>query len=143
MEELIAKYFDKDLITVVNGDSTVAKDLLAERYDKIMYTGGTQVGRIVMRAAAEHLTPVVLELGGKSPSYIDKDADLTKAVSQIATMKTLNCGQICVNTDYIMVHKDIKEKFVTALTDFYKGLLNNNAKETPLTGRIINENHWQ
>lgn len=143
MEELISKYFDKKLITVINGDYTVARDLLKERYDKIMYTGGTQVGKIVMRAAAEHLTPVVLELGGKCPSYIDKDADIAKAVEKIATMKTLNCGQICVNTDYVLVHKDVKKEFTEALASFYKGLLNNNnAKETPLTGRIINENHW-
>jgi aldehyde dehydrogenase (NAD+) len=112
LERVVRSAFDEEYVAVVQGDRTVNTALLAERYDIIFFTGSPDLGRVVMRAAAEHLTPVVLELGGKSPVVVDKSADVRVAAKRIAWGKTLNAGQTCIAPDYLLIHRDVKEQFV-------------------------------
>lgn len=111
---LIAETFDPEYVAVVQGHREVNSALLRERYDIIFFTGSPDLGRVVMRAAAENLTPVVLELGGKSPVVVDKSADIKLAAKRIAWGKTLNAGQTCIAPDYLLIHKDVKTEFVVA-----------------------------
>ena len=111
---LIAETFDPEYVAVVQGHREVNSALLRERYDIIFFTGSPDLGRVVMRAAAENLTPVVLELGGKSPVVVDKSADIKLAAKRIAWGKTLNSGQTCIAPDYLLIHKDVKAEFVVA-----------------------------
>lgn len=111
---LIAETFDPEYVAVVQGHREVNSALLRERYDIIFFTGSPDLGRVVMRAAAENLTPVVLELGGKSPVVVDKSADIKLAAKRIAWGKTLNAGQTCIAPDYLLIHKDVKSEFVVA-----------------------------
>lgn len=111
---LIAETFDPEYVAVVQGHREVNSALLTERYDIIFFTGSPDLGRVVMRAAAENLTPVVLELGGKSPVVVDKSADIKLAAKRIAWGKTLNAGQTCIAPDYLLIHKDVKAEFVVA-----------------------------
>jgi len=111
MAELIPRYMDNEAIKVVTGAVPETTALLREKFDHIMYTGNGAVGRIVMAAAARHLTPVTLELGGKSPTYVDKSAKIDTAIARILMAKLLNCGQICIAPDYILVHKDVAAEF--------------------------------
>lgn len=112
LERVITSAFDEEYVAVVQGDRTVNGALLVERYDIIFFTGSPDLGRVVMRAAAEHLTPVVLELGGKSPVVVDKSADIRVAAKRIAWGKSLNAGQTCIAPDYLLIHRDVKEQFV-------------------------------
>jgi aldehyde dehydrogenase (NAD+) len=116
--------------------------LLEQRFDFILYTGSTRVGKIVAQAAAKNLTPTVLELGGKSPCIIDKSADIERSVATVCWGKFINSGQTCTSPDYVLVHKDMKEKLIEALKkqiiDFY-GV---NIKENPDFGRIIQKRHF-
>ncbi|TVY05377.1 aldehyde dehydrogenase [Paenibacillus cremeus] len=112
---LIGETFLEEYITVVLGGVETSQSLLAEKVDKIFYTGGTEVGKVVMKAAAMHLTPVTLELGGKSPCIVHKDARLKLAAKRIAWGKFMNAGQTCVAPDYVYVHEDVKEEFLTEL----------------------------
>ena len=109
---LVAETFDPEYVAVVQGHREVNSALLRERYDIIFFTGSPDLGRVVMRAAAENLTPVVLELGGKSPVVVDKSADIKLAAKRIAWGKTLNAGQTCIAPDYLLIHKDVKAEFV-------------------------------
>ena len=111
---LIAETFDPEYVAVVQGHREVNSALLRERYDIIFFTGSPDLGRVVMRAAAENLTPVGLELGGKSPVVVDKSADIKLAAKRIAWGKTLNAGQTCIAPDYLLIHKDVKAEFVVA-----------------------------
>ncbi|KAF5379237.1 hypothetical protein D9615_006047 [Tricholomella constricta] len=115
LAELIPKYLDSDLVRVVNGAIPETTKLLSLQWDHIMYTGSGRVGKIVATAAAKYLTPVTLELGGKSPVIIDPDCDLTTAARRILWGKVVNAGQTCVAPDYILVPKSFQDKFVEAL----------------------------
>ena len=112
IEEMIKETFDEKYIAVVQGNREVNTTLLEQRWDMIFFTGSPSLGRKVMEAAAKNLTPVILELGGKSPCIIDKNADLQTAARRLAWGKTLNSGQTCIAPDYILIHKDIKDAFV-------------------------------
>ncbi len=112
VERMIAETFDSRYIAVVQGNRDVNAQLLAQRYDLIFFTGSPSLGRIVMEAAARNLTPVVLELGGKSPCIVDRSADIAIAARRIAWGKTLNAGQTCIAPDYILIHRAVKERFV-------------------------------
>ena len=112
IEEMIIETFDEKYIEVVQGNREVNTTLLEQRWDMIFFTGSPSLGRKVMEAAAKNLTPVILELGGKSPCIIDKNADLQTAARRLAWGKTLNSGQTCIAPDYILIHKDIKDAFV-------------------------------
>ena len=114
IEDMIADTFEENYIAVVQGNREVNAVLFEQRWDIIFFTGSPDLAKTVMAAAAKYLTPVVLELGGKSPCIIDKTADLKRAAKRIAWGKTLNSGQTCIAPDYILIHKDIKDAFVEA-----------------------------
>jgi aldehyde dehydrogenase (NAD+) len=115
MRRIIESLFDEDEVALIEGDAAVSEELLARRFDHIFFTGSPAVGRIVMRAAAEHLTPVTLELGGKSPVIVDRTADLDEAARKIAWGKFLNSGQICIAPDYLLVDEAIRAPFMEKL----------------------------
>ncbi|XP_052660627.1 aldehyde dehydrogenase family 3 member A2-like [Harpia harpyja] len=141
--DLLPQYLDRELYPVVTGGAAEMTALLTQRFDRILYTGNSTVGKIVMAAAAEHLTPVTLELGGKSPCYIDKDCDLAVACRRITWGKYMNCGQSCIAPDYIMCDPCIQSKVVenikAALQEFY----GEDVKSSPDYERIINKRHFQ
>ena len=112
LERLIYETFDKEYITVVQGHRDVNTELLRQRYDIIFFTGSPDLGRVVMRAAAENATPVILELGGKCPVIVDRSADVRLAAKRVAWGKTLNAGQTCIAPDYVLIHEDVKSEFV-------------------------------
>ena len=115
MTELINANFDEGFFHVVEGGVPETTALLVQRYDKIFFTGSPKVGQIIYEAAAKHLTPVTLELGGKNPAFFHKDATLGNGIKRMVWSKFLNSGQICMSPDYILVHEDIKEKFLKKL----------------------------
>lgn len=114
LERLIKESFDEEYIAIVQGHRDVNTALLRERYDIIFFTGSPDLGRVVMRAAADNLTPVVLELGGKSPVVVDRTADIALAAKRVAWGKTLNAGQTCIAPDYLLIHREVKEPFIEA-----------------------------
>ena len=139
LEEMIKESFSPEFIAVVQGNREVNTALLAQRFDIIFFTGSPDLGRKVMRAASEYLTPVVLELGGKSPCIVDKDANLTMAARRIAWGKSLNAGQTCIAPDYLLVHADIKEQLISELKKEFIRLHGANPKEAKHFVRIVNE----
>ena len=122
IEDMITETFDSKYIAVVQGNRVVNAELLAQRWDIIFFTGSPALAKTVMAEAAKNLTPVVLELGGKSPCIIDKTADLATTAKRLAWGKTLNSGQTCIAPDYILIHKDIKEAFVKAFAEEVRNL---------------------
>eukprot|EP01061_Rhynchopus_euleeides_P003563 TRINITY_DN12832_c0_g1_i2.p1 TRINITY_DN12832_c0_g1~~TRINITY_DN12832_c0_g1_i2.p1 ORF type:complete len:545 (+),score=231.65 TRINITY_DN12832_c0_g1_i2:150-1637(+) len=141
IEELINKYLDTTCIKVVQGAVPETTALLKLQWDHIFFTGNGAVGRIVMRAAAEHLTPVTLELGGKSPCIIDKTARLSVVASRVTLYKWLNVGQTCIAPDYLIVHESRKKEVVKALMDEIEKQYGSDPKKSPDLGRVINERH--
>jgi aldehyde dehydrogenase (NAD+) len=121
----------------------VARDRpLAERFDHVFYTGNGRVGPIVMEAAARHITPVTLELGGKSPAIVDRDADLYAAARRIAFGKFLNAGQSCVAPDYVLVDQDVEGPLVARLTARVREFYGDDARRSPDYPRIVNDQHF-
>ena len=141
MARLFAEYLDTDCIKVVEGGVPETTALLEQRLDYVFFTGSTSVGKVVMRAAAEHLTPVTLELGGKSPVIVDKSANLEVSARRIIWGKCYNAGQSCVAPDYALVHEDIHERFVEQLKKTILEFYGDDAQKSPDLGRIINERH--
>lgn len=139
IEKLISESFDEEYIAVVQGNRDVNTALLEQRYDIIFFTGSPSLGRKVMAAAAKNLTPIVLELGGKSPCIVDKGADLGTIARRIAWGKSLNAGQTCIAPDYLLVHKDVKEALIAAIAQEFKSLLGDNPKECRHFVRIVND----
>jgi aldehyde dehydrogenase (NAD+) len=139
LEQMIDDTFEDKYVALVQGNRDVNAMLLAERWDLIFFTGSPSLGRTVMQAAARHLTPVVLELGGKSPCIVDCDADVKIAARRIAWGKCINAGQTCIAPDYLMVHSAIKERFVEQLRKEFRSLLGRKAHKTKHFGRIVNE----
>ena len=143
IENMIADTFDENYIAVVQGNRDVNTALLEERWDIIFFTGSPSLGKRVMAAAAKNLTPVVLELGGKSPCVIGKSADLKMAAKRIAWGKTLNCGQTCIAPDYILIHKDIKADFIKAFADETVNLHGQDIKADRHYVRIVNDKAFE
>ncbi|XP_060929347.1 aldehyde dehydrogenase family 3 member A2-like [Limanda limanda] len=143
MEELLPLYLDKDLYPVVTGGVSETQELLKQRFDHIFYTGNSTVGKLVMEAAARHLTPVTLELGGKSPCYIDKNCDLTIACRRITWGKFVNCGQTCIAPDYILCEPSIQDRVVEEIKKCIKEFYTDNPKTFEDYGRIINQRHFK
>ena len=114
MADMIADTFPSDYIAVIQGNREVNKALLAQRFDLIFFTGSPSLGKMVMEAASKNLTPVILELGGKSPCIVDRTADIKLAAKRVAWGKTLNSGQTCIAPDYLLIHEEVKEEFVKA-----------------------------
>lgn len=117
LREVFETAFHERFGIVIEGDAEVSSALLNERFDYIFFTGSTRVGKIVHQAAAKHLTPVTLELGGKSPTIVHKDADLRLAAKRIAWGKWLNAGQTCIAPDYVLIHEDVKERFLQLIEE--------------------------
>ncbi|KAM7067014.1 aldehyde dehydrogenase family 3 member A2 isoform 2-T3 [Molossus nigricans] len=143
LAKLLPQYLDRDLYVVVNGGVPETTELLKQRFDYIFYTGNPAVGRIIMEAAAKHLTPVTLELGGKSPCYIDKDCDLDVTCRRIAWGKYMNCGQTCIAPDYILCEPSLQNQIVQKIKDTVKEFYGENIKESPDYERIINLRHFK
>lgn len=139
IEDMTADTFPEDYIAVTQGHRDVNAALLEERWDIIFFTGSPSLGRRVMTAAAKYLTPVVLELGGKSPCIIDKDADINVAAKRVAWGKTLNAGQTCIAPDYLMVHEEVKDRFLEALGKAFTELLGSNPQESGHFVRVVND----
>ena len=139
LSEMIRATFSDEYIAIVEGNREVNQMLLAERWDLIFFTGSPSLGKMVMEAAAKTLTPVVLELGGKSPCIIDKDANLAVAAKRVAWGKALNAGQTCIAPDYLMIHEDVKEEFLTLLVKEWENLLDKAPQQTQHFVRIVND----
>lgn len=141
LAKLIPQYLDPQAFSVVEGAVEATTALLALPFDHIMYTGNGQVGRIVMAAAAKNLTPVTLELGGKSPVYVDESADLNITAQRIAWGKWMNAGQTCIAPDYIITSKSMIAPLVAALKSQITKMFGKNPQESKSYGRIVNERH--
>jgi aldehyde dehydrogenase (NAD+) len=139
--ELVPVYFEPSTVAVVTGAVEETTALLEQRFEHIFYTGNGKVGRIVMRAAAEHLTPVTLELGGKSPAIVADDANIEVAARRIAWAKFLNAGQTCVAPDYVLVDASVEDELLTALTDAIASFYGDNPRESHDYARIVDERH--
>ena len=139
LTEMIRSTFSEEYIAIVEGNREVNKMLLAERWDMIFFTGSPALGKMVMESAAKTLTPVVLELGGKSPCIIDEDANLAVAAKRVAWGKALNAGQTCIAPDYLMIHEKVKEKFLRLLVKEWKHLLTKDPQKAKHFVRIVND----
>ncbi|MBO5979096.1 MAG: aldehyde dehydrogenase [Bacteroidales bacterium] len=143
IEDMITETFPQEYIAVVQGNRNVNTALLEQRWDIIFFTGIPELAKTVMTAAAKYLTPVVLELGGKSPCIIDETADLKVAARRIAWGKTLNSGQTCIAPDYILIHKNIKDAFVKAFNEEVKNLHGQDIKADKHYVRMVNDKAFE
>ena len=143
VEKIISECFSPEYVGVVTGGREENACLLEQKFDFIFFTGSTGVGKEVLRRAAEHVTPVVLELGGKSPCIVDKTAKISLAAKRIVFGKYLNCGQTCVAPDYILCHKDVKDEFVKAVKEEIEKQYGKNPLENKDYGRIVNKKHFE
>jgi aldehyde dehydrogenase (NAD+) len=142
MGELIPRYLDSRGVRVVQGAVEETTALLKQRFDHILYTGGAAVGKIVMRAAAEHLTPVTLELGGKSPCVVDQGADLQSAARRIVWGKCLNAGQTCIAPDYVLVTPDQRDELIEAMRAELDNMYGKDRLASTDYCKIINRRHF-
>ncbi|MER2997521.1 aldehyde dehydrogenase [Pontibacter populi] len=143
VKRIISQNFDERYIAVVEGGVETTQHLLAQRFDYIFFTGSTQVGKVIMKAAAENLTPVTLELGGKSPAIVDMDADLELAARRICWGKFLNAGQTCVAPDYVLVQEDVKEELIQQMARSLQEFYGAQPADSPDFARIINDRHFK
>ena len=143
LEELVHDCFDEEYVAIVQGHRDVNTALLNERYDIIFFTGSPDLGRVVMRAAAEHLTPVVLELGGKSPVVVDRTADIAVAAKRLAWGKTLNAGQTCIAPDYLLIHREVKEHFIEAFKEALCELHGEDARHSEHYVRMVSDRAFE
>ncbi|KAJ3284438.1 hypothetical protein HDU79_008122 [Rhizoclosmatium sp. JEL0117] len=141
--DLIPKTFDADTVRIVAGGVPVASALLAQKWDHIFYTGNETVGKIVMTAAAKHLTPVTLELGGKCPVYIHEDANIDVAAQRLAWGKLYNAGQTCIGPDYVLAHKSVLPRLIPALKKAVQNLYGENPHTSPDYGRVVSAGHMK
>lgn len=139
--KVLERAFTDRYVVSVEGDKDVATELLAQKWDHIFFTGSTPVGKIVMEAAAKHLTPVTLELGGKSPAIVHEDANIEIAAKRIAWGKWMNAGQTCVAPDYVLVHESKREAFLEAIKREAFTMFGNGVGTKRFT-RIVNETHF-
>ena len=141
--KIIKETFDKNHVECIEGNADVAQQLLSQRWDYIFFTGSVSVGKIVAKAAAENLTPVTLELGGKNPCIIDETANLKLAAKRIVWGKFLNAGQTCIAPDYLLVSKKIKATFIELLKTEITNAYGENPEVSTDFPRIINEKNWK
>ena len=141
--EKICARLDERLITVVKGSTEVTNALLEEQFDHIFFTGSARVGRIIMAAAAKHLTPVTLELGGKSPTIVHRDAHLPTAVKRILAGKMMNSGQTCIAPDHVFVDNKVRARFEKMMVDTLRQWYGNDPIKSPDFGRMINDKHFE
>ena len=143
IEAMIREIFDEEYVAVVQGNREVNRKLFELRWDVIFFTGSPDLGRQVMEAAARHLTPVVLELGGKSPCIVDRGADIDVAARRIAWGKTLNAGQTCIAPDYLLIHHSLQEPFVKAYKEALQRLHGDDARQSPYYVRLVNDRAFE
>ncbi|HVN71931.1 MAG TPA: aldehyde dehydrogenase [Desulfomonilia bacterium] len=143
IEKIFNLNFDQNTIAVVTGGPDTARSLLEEQFDYIFYTGSSRVGKIIMEAAARHLTPITLELGGKSPCIVDADVNLTYAARRIVWAKFFNAGQTCIAPDYLLVDNSIKDVFLSRLKEQILHFFGHEPFLSPDYARIINSNHFK
>jgi aldehyde dehydrogenase (NAD+) len=141
--KIIREIFNKNHVEVIEGGIEVSQQLLAKRWDYIFFTGSAVVGKIVAKAAAENLTPITLELGGKNPCIIDETANLKLAAKRIVWGKFVNAGQTCIAPDYILIQKNMKSHFVDYLKEEITKAYGENPSESPDFARIVNTKNWQ
>lgn len=141
LARLVPQYLDTEAIAVVEGAVAETQALLEQRWDHVFYTGNGKVGRIVMKAAAEHLTPVTLELGGKSPCIVDESADLEVAARRIAWGKFMNAGQTCIAPDYVLVSEAQREPLLEKIESSIREFYGEDPSKSGDYGRIVNERH--
>ena len=141
--QIIAKTFDANYITILEGGVETSQQLLTEKFDHIFFTGGTKVGKLVMQAAAKHLTPVTLELGGKSPCIIESDIDLETTAKRITWGKFINSGQTCIAPDYLLVQRSIKADLIAAIKRCIQEFYGTEPASSPDYPRMIGQSHFQ
>ncbi len=143
VQKIIQKCFPPAYVCVVTGDHETSTALLQQKWDTIFFTGSTRIGKIVMQSAAQHITPVTLELGGKSPCVVDETANIQIAARRIVFGKFLNCGQTCVAPDYILCHVSQKDKLITALQQEIEKQYGKAPLQNPNYGKIIHAQHFK
>lgn len=143
VEKIIKECFDPEYVAVVTGGRKENSELLDKKFDMIFFTGSQAVGKEVLRRASEHLTPVVLELGGKSPCIVDSTAKIKLAAKRIVFGKFLNCGQTCVAPDYILCERSVKDKLIKEICREIKEQYRESPLNNPDYGRIVNEKHFE
>jgi aldehyde dehydrogenase (NAD+) len=141
LARLIPTYLDADAFSVVLGAVPETTALLEQKWDHIFFTGGPSIGKIVMAAAAKHLTPVVLELGGKCPAIVHSSANLTVAAQRIAQGRRMNAGQTCTGVDHVLVFKDVKEPFLAYLKNTVVEFYGKDPRQSPDYGRMVSDRH--
>jgi beta-apo-4'-carotenal oxygenase len=142
MKHIVEKYLDPESFVVVQGGIDVSQALLDQKWDKIFYTGGATVGTIIAKKAAETLTPVTLELGGKNPAIVTKHADPRLAARRLMWAKSFNAGQVCVSQNYILVDKEILPRFIEEIKKVFKEYFPKGSQASPDYGRIVNERQF-
>lgn len=142
LKKVFEKWFKSEFISVITGGAETSSQLLKQKFDYLFFTGSPRVGKIVMEAAAKNLTPVTLELGGKSPCIVDETADIKTAAKRIAWGKFVNAGQTCVAPDYLLVQKHIKPRLLNYLKEYIIQFYGVNARLSPDYARIVNKNHF-
>ena len=142
LAKLLARYIDSSALLVVEGGVEVSKTLLTLPYDFVFYTGGPVVGSLVAQTCSKSLTPFCLELGGKSPTIVDENVDLSVACARISQGKFANAGQTCIAPDYVLVHAAIKDRFVAMIKTKIEQQFGADPSQSPCYGRMINEHHW-
>ncbi|MGD9132550.1 MAG: aldehyde dehydrogenase family protein, partial [Desulfobacterales bacterium] len=142
ISEIMASHFDKGHIAVIEGDADIGEALLEERFDYIFFTGSVTVGKRVMSAAAKHLTPVTLELGGKNPCIIDQDVNMDPAARRIVFGKFINAGQTCIAPDYLLVHQSQKATLLERIRKYLSRFYGEDPRKSPDFARIINRHHF-
>lgn len=143
MKEIISAVFNKNEVVLVEGEVDVSQELLKLPFNHIFFTGAPSIGKIVMKAAAEHLTSVTLELGGKSPTIVDKTANIKSAAKKIAWGKFMNNGQTCIAPDYLLVHESVKDELIEALRQQLKNYYTDDASTSNSYCRVVNERHFK
>ena len=138
MDKIIIETFDENYVAIVQGGKEENEMLLKQRFDIIFFTGSPTLGKVVMRAAAEHLIPVILELGGKSPCIIDETANIDVAAKRIAWSKTINAGQTCIAPDYLLVHESVKDKLLTKIEAELVKMFGEDSQKSKFYPRIVN-----
>ncbi len=143
IEEIINTHFDEAYLKVIQGDVETGSTLTSKAFNLIFFTGSTAVGKLVMKAAAENLVPVVLELGGKSPCIVHADANLRQAAKRIVWGKCINAGQTCIAPDYLLIDKSIQQQFINELVTAAEKLFGTSMEQSPDYGRIISASHFE
>jgi aldehyde dehydrogenase (NAD+) len=143
LADLVPRYLDRRCVRVVNGGVAETTVILDQPWDHVLYTGNGSIGRVVMTAAAKHLTPVTLELGGKNPVIVDADADVRLAARRIAWGRFLNSGQSCVAPDYVLAHREVYAPLLLALAEAVRTFYGTDPRQSADFGRIVNERHFQ